>query len=589
MRIGIVFVLFSQVFFSRALNADSFLRTNTDSFSPNWDGKNDRLEFKISKSALPRLSDWELTVKNAGDDIVKTFRADRRRKKGFSLLPFFQDDSKAVPSEISIPETIHWLGDDSKGFLLPDGEYKYRLRLVTENRENLLSEEKTIVLDSKPPNVELNAKTRVLFLAGDRSSSRFHITQKVAGEGSDFFTGEFFDSSGKIVKSYTWRYKDVPSVLSWDGTDFSGKQLPGGNYSYRLTGTDKGKNEFSTSLWDLTIRTESNGIDLYSDLKLYSYLPGSAKNLVRFSSFVSPKLKSDSYEIEIFQKKGNEEKNVYRHRDTGEPPSEWKWDLRNQTGESVSEGTYEYRLTVYSRYEKHQSVPSSFQVSKESFDLDLSVSPKEFTPDNDGKNDLLSISLKHSGIPLQSWEVTLYETPPYTSLKRKIKTWSGSGSAPEEIVWEGWDESGVKVGSLSEFYFEWKYSDQLGREADGQGAGFKTGILVVEEDHALRISVPESQVEARWWSLPGTIRGVLDSYPGYKIELQSHSSHQGDEEVNQVSTEERARTAFEYFFSKTVPYGRIRFRGYGETLPLIPGSGTYEAEKNRRIDFYLTP
>lgn len=103
---------------------------------------------------------------------------------------------------------------------------------------------------------------------------------------------------------------------------------------------------------------------------------------------------------------------------------------------------------------------------------------------------------------------------------------------------------------MSEFYFEWKYTDVLGRESNGKGAEFKTTILVLEEDHSLRISIPESQVEARWWSLPGKIRSLLNEFPGYKIELQSHSSHQGDEEVNQVGTEERAREALEYFFPR---------------------------------------
>ncbi|AAS68886.1 OmpA family protein [Leptospira interrogans] len=588
MRNEIRLIVTSFFLFNFSLYSNTFLKTNTEAFSPNWDGKNDVLEFRISKSALPRLSDWELVIKNSGDDIVKIFKADHRRKRGFSFFGLLQDDTQLSPLEITIPESILWFGEDSKGFLLPDGEYKYRLRLVTENNENLLSEEKTILLDSHSPSSEIGVKTRVLFLNGDRNSSRINISQKVFGESSDYFTGEFLDSEGKVVKSYTWKLKDVPSVLIWDGTDFSNKQLSNGIYTYRLIGSDKVKNESISVISDLTIRNEMIGVDMFSDSKIYSYQPGSLKNSARFTFYVSPKLKSDSYEIEVFQKKGNEEKTVYRLRETGEPGTEWKWDLKNQTGDFVSAGTYFCRLTVHSRYERYQSIPSSFEISKESFNLDLSLSTKEFSPDNDGKNDLLRIYLSHQGIPLQSWEITLYEIPPYTSLKRKIKTWNGEGQPGSEIFWEGLDESGVRIGSLSEFYFEWKYTDVLGRESNGKGAEFKTTILVLEEDHSLRISIPESQVEARWWSLPGKIRSLLNEFPGYKIELQSHSSHQGDEEVNQVGTEERAREALEYFFSKTVPFGRIHFRGYGETLPLIPGSGKYEADKNQRIDFYLS-
>lgn len=308
MRNGIRFIIFSFFLFNFSLHANAFLKTNADVFSPNWDGRNDVLEFKISKSALPILSDWELVIQNSRDDVVKTFKADHRRKRGFSFFPFLQDDTKLSPLEITIPESIFWFGEDSKGFLLPDGEYKYRLRLITENKENLLSEEKTVFLDSRPPSSEIGAKTRVLFFTGDRNSSRITITQKVSGEFTDVFTGEFADSEGKVVKSYSWKFKEVPSVLNWDGTDFSNKQLSNGVYTYRLIGSDKGKNESVSVLSDLTIRNESIGADMFCDSKLYSYLPGSLKNFVQFSIYVSPKLKADSYEIEIFQKKKTRKK-----------------------------------------------------------------------------------------------------------------------------------------------------------------------------------------------------------------------------------------------------------------------------------------
>lgn len=100
----------------------------------------------------------------------------------------------------------------------------------------------------------------------------------------------------------------MPSVLIWDGTDFSNKQLSNGIYTYRLIGSDKVKNESISVISDLTIRNEMIGVDMFSDSKIYSYQPGSLKNSARFTFYVSPKLKSDSYEIEVFQKKGNEKK-----------------------------------------------------------------------------------------------------------------------------------------------------------------------------------------------------------------------------------------------------------------------------------------
>ncbi|EMY79357.1 hypothetical protein LEP1GSC060_2604, partial [Leptospira weilii serovar Ranarum str. ICFT] len=48
MRNGIRFITTSFFFFNFSIYPSAFLKTNTDAFSPNWDGRYDVLEFKIS-------------------------------------------------------------------------------------------------------------------------------------------------------------------------------------------------------------------------------------------------------------------------------------------------------------------------------------------------------------------------------------------------------------------------------------------------------------------------------------------------------------------------------------------------------------
>ncbi len=569
-----------------SLHANSLIQTESTTFSPNWDGNSDFLRFKIQTSSLPKLKDWELTIRSASGETVRKFEASKLRKKGFTL---FSDENEFAQEDIQLPSSLEWDGENENGDLVGDGYYTYQLLLLTVNQEKILSEEATFYLDSRAPKAEVNCKTKLL-LGDDRNLSKIFIQQKVVGESADIFLGEFLDSEGRSLKAYTWRTRDVPFQLVWDGTDSNGRSVPAGLYSYKLTGRDPAGNETIATLSNLSVRNEAAGVDINSEGEFFPADPSNVLNRIKFSSFLSSKLKSDSFEWEIFKGKIEEDSLVYSQKTMGEPPAEWTWEPKNKEGKSLGAGTYMYRLTVHSRYDKHVSLSKKFSLSDENPKFSYDVSPNGFTPDGDWQKDVLEIRLKSKGLPLSSWRISIQESYGEDEVieERTVRTWSGTGNGPEKLLWYGLDSLGRRIGSMAPIRVVLYYKDVFNGEGELELGDIKTGTLVVKEKDGYRFSIPNRIYEDRWWTLPSLIKSVLSKFPGYKIELQYHTSHRGDDELNLKFSEEKVRKIFQSLFGKDYEFGRYRFRGYGETQPLVPGNGSYEVDRNQRVDFFLS-
>ncbi|TGK07558.1 cell envelope biogenesis protein OmpA [Leptospira semungkisensis] len=574
------------IFLSHSISANSLITTESGTFSPNWDGNSDFMKFKIQTSSLPKLQDWELTIRSASGDAVRKFEAGKLRKKGFTL---FSDENEFAPEDIYLPSSLEWNGENETGDLAGDGYYTYQLLLLTANKEKILSEEATFYLDARAPKVEANCKTKLL-LVDDRNLAKIFIQQKASGESTDMFVGEFLDSEGRSIKSYSWRTKDLPFQLVWDGTDSNGRMVSPGLYSYRLTGRDSAGNESSDKVENLSVRNESSGIDLNTDGELFPSDPSNSLNHIKFSAFISSKLKSDSYEWEIFKNKPEDENLVYSQKGLGEPSAEWVWEPKNKEAKSLDAGIYYYRLTVFSRYDKYISLPKKFVLSNESPKFSYDVFPNGLTPDGDWQKDILEIHLRSKSLPLSSWKISILESfgDEESREERTVRSWSGQGNGPEKLIWYGLDDQGRRIGSLAPIRVILSYKDIFGGEGDVTLGSVQTDILIVKEKEGFRFSIPNRIYEDRWWTLPSRVKSVLAKFPGYKVELQYHTSHRGDDEYNLRFSEEKARKIFQSLFGKDYEFGRYRFRGYGETLPLIPGNGSYEVDRNERVDFFLS-
>jgi hypothetical protein len=94
--------------------------------------------------------------------------------------------------------------------------------------------------------------------------------------------------------------------------------------------------------------------------------------------------------------------------------------------------------------------------------------------------------------------------------------------------------------------------------------------------------LPESKVELQ------QLIQFLTSNPAVSIEIGGHTDNIGDAKSNQVLSEKRAQTVYDYLVSNKIPPSRLSYNGYGETNPVDENSTETGRKNNRRTEFKIT-
>ncbi len=573
------------------LSADElFLKTDRDFISPNYDGQNDYLKFQLEWKNPVHLKNWTLSITDESGKTVKIFQSDARHKRKRNFLVYlFSNEKEFEPLEISLPESILWLGTDSLGKVLPDGKYACNLSLVTESDREIRSGDRFVFLDSNYPKAEVKIDQKYFTPNKDKIQDTLSIKHTVKGSYEDKWHGLFLNDKNEVVRSYIWDTKNVPFNLNWDGRDDRGILLDSGIYSYQLTGEDKALNKVTVNVPGIVLNQEAKSVDIQSSQSVFSPNAQKKENLPVFIPIIPPRLKLDFYRFLIF-KKGSKEPEII-HEVSGERISdEISWNLRNQIGEIQGDGEYFYKLEIQSDGFLVTSHEKSFVIDSRKIKADFSITPDDFTPDGDGEDDFLKIKLKIQNRKIQTWSLGLTEIYGERGKIRRnrLKTWSGVGFPSENIFWDGISDDGILIGSLSRLELEFTGIDDLNEEFFVRSDDFSTGILAVMSGSSIRISVPEGKIRESESKYIKKLKSILSFYPGYKIEVQSHSSQPGNDHENLLKTESRARAIFEEIYGKNYFFERFSFRGIGEVEPLLIQTNDFSFFKNDRIDILLT-
>ena len=73
----------------------------------------------------------------------------------------------------------------------------------------------------------------------------------------------------------------------------------------------------------------------------------------------------------------------------------------------------------------------------------------------------------------------------------------------------------------------------------------------------------------------------------HKVEIQGHTDSNGDDNHNQVLSEDRANSVRTWLVSHGVSSERLDAKGYGEKNPLVPNVTEGNRQKNRRVQFII--
>lgn len=380
-------------------------------FSPNGDGAKDAVTLLPNVPVRSGLSSWRIAV------------LDEAKAERWSL---------SGADSASLPERAAFVGKDSSGKVLPEGNYRAFLEVRYVNGYTPSATSPLFVLDVTAPTARVQAERPTFNPAGSAGQNRAVISASGSKEVS--WTGEVRDIQGQVVRS--WSFLGQPdSKIEWDGRDESGKMAPDGRYAFRLSTTDRAGNPGESSSIDLRVDTEKKAAVLSSDSRAFSPNGDGVKDTVKIIPEVRSSDVPASWEI-VVKAPGGEP--VKSWKGSGVVPKEVPWNGKTDSNASSPDGAYEAQLTVaFANLDKAVASSGTITLDTSAPKAEVSVAPPLFSPNGDGRKDELKIA--QTATPGDEWKGGIQ-----TAAGKPVRSWTWKGNL-ESVVWDGKDDEGNPV------------------------------------------------------------------------------------------------------------------------------------------------
>ena len=138
--------------------------------------------------------------------------------------------------------------------------------------------------------------------------------------------------------------------------------------------------------------------------------------------------------------------------------------------------------------------------------------------------------------------------------------------------------------------------DKVDRCPDTVGPASNRGCPIIEEEvqETLNFVAQNVAFETGRATLRSESEAILDKvvtilrqYPNYSLAIGGHTDSVGNAATNQLLSERRAKSCYDYLFSKGIAAERMSYVGYGETRPIADNRYKDGREQNRRVEFNL--
>lgn len=80
---------------------------------------------------------------------------------------------------------------------------------------------------------------------------------------------------------------------------------------------------------------------------------------------------------------------------------------------------------------------------------------------------------------------------------------------------------------------------------------------------------------------------LMEQYPKMQIEIRGHTDNTGSDSYNQALSEERAKSVLEYLYSKGISLSRMKYSGFGSSIPIADNNLIEGRQKNRRVEIKI--
>lgn len=524
-------------------------------------------------------------------------------------LNAFGEDYSMPLSEIGVEETefsYTWYGSVPGMQDPPDGTYELQMVATDEAGNTGRSPLVRISKDTRDASVDVSIEGTYLSprAPGGRGEVPINLDYE-PGDGIDEFLLEIRNSEGEMVRS---RYVRQPfDQFVWDGFTNGNTAAPDGEYSvwFQVKYYNGNRPEAEDRGPIIVDGTPPRLETLSADNRAITPDGDGDRDRVTITQRAVP---GDDWTAEIRDEGGDAVvQETYQNQ-----VRNFTWDGTNEAGEVVPDGEYVY--VIYSEDAAGNRTVREIPLlvgdlgppmREQMPDLSIEVEPKPFSPDGDGVDDTVRITLGvESPNDLRRWSLRIID--PRGDL---FRSYSGSGRPRRTIVWDGRSNDGELVQAAVDYIAEYSVTDEFGNTSTLEEA-IPVDILVIPDGDRLRIMI--QSIHFAGWSYDlfetdaetlddnlKTIRRlaeILNKYPDRDIIIEGHAAHllRGEEAMRQEQQEtllplsrNRALEVMRALIILGVDRERMEVIGYGGSRPVVPHTNLDELWKNRRVEFLL--
>jgi outer membrane protein OmpA-like peptidoglycan-associated protein/flagellar hook assembly protein FlgD len=554
-----------------------FLSTDLSAFSPNADGVKDRLSVIPTLKVSTGVERFEIRILDQAGKVMR-----------------------GISGRLRAPELFAWDGLDNSGRRAADGTYRAELVLDYTKGDHHELRTPAFVLDTVAPSVEVAATVSLFSPDGDGLLDTLLIEQSSSRE--TLWEAEIMDPDGRVVRTFYW--KGEAADLRWDGKDENGNKIPDGGYTYIVRSTDMAGNSAVATVPGLTVDTRPTPVFLTVSESAFSPNADGFRDSLRFTPYVELTEGIKSWKLELVHAAEGVQK-IFSGSDAVPAAIDWDGLVYGSAG---LEGSYQAQLSVeYFKGNAPRAVTSAFILDVSAPEVALSVSPRPFSPDNDGVDDELTIALPVTDASaIADWDLDISD-PMGNSFIR----FQGRGLPTERIVWDGLSEQGELVQAAEDYTAVLSIRDILGNAAVSEQL-IPVDVLVIREGDKLKIRIasitfpPNSadlksvtdleKVEKNSKTL-ARLAEILAKYSSYQIRIEGHANNLSwanaaaaeKEETEELAplSKARAEAVKQALVELGLAADRFTTDGLGGRSPIVPFSDTENRWKNRRVEFIL--
>ncbi|MCG8570145.1 MAG: gliding motility-associated C-terminal domain-containing protein, partial [Spirochaetes bacterium] len=557
-----------------------FITSTYDSFSPNSDGIKDQqtLEIKVNITG-DKVKDWQLMIFTDTDS------------------PVFQ-----INKQGKIDPSIIWNGKNDQRQTLPDGNYYAKLEVNFESGNSSSSKTALFNLDNTAPTIEIKNLDTIFSPNNDGNKDQYIILQK--GSSEDQWASYIYDQNNKTQWKSFNTGKPTEKVI-WTGKDLNGNPAKNGTYRYVIQSEDKAGNKTRAEINSIILKNVHTSAFITLDKDMFSPNKDGKFDEIIMNPFVGQTEGIEIYQIDIFDQKKNIVKTF-----TGKTniPEKIIWDGMTNRNTLAEDGVYFTKLTVVYNFGNKPTIESAqFILDNTPPEIDLTLSPQYFSPDNDNVDDELTIGINSYDLSgIKDWNISI-KNPKKT---RDFISFLGTGKPTQSIVWNGQSKNGNLVESAEDYPVFISAEDKVGNQITKEVDPVRVDILVIKlPDGRLKIKVsniqfkpnsPEMTDSPKNEQIINLIVKALKKYKLYKITIEGHANkfrENLNEKIAKDLSLKRAETILQTLNSKGIAQNRMTSVGRGFDEPLISLEDAYKIEnveerseelaKNRRVEFYL--